>query len=84
MAPTPLYQLLTQKDDSLLIVSDAGADEDKDYGSFGWVLGTDQEILWGCRGIARGYPMHSYRTEWYGRISLLLFPTHYLQYLEVQ
>jgi hypothetical protein len=44
---------LTQKEYSLLIISDGGADEDKDYSSFGWVLGTDQEILWGCKGTAQ-------------------------------
>jgi hypothetical protein len=40
---TPLYQLLLQKDATLLAVSDIGAVND--YGSFGWVLGTD----WECK-----------------------------------
>jgi hypothetical protein len=55
-----------------------------DHGSFGWVLGTDQEVLWEYKGIARGYPMNSYRAEGYGRISLLSFLTHYVRYLEIQ
>jgi hypothetical protein len=33
-------------------------------------------ILWECKGIARGYPMQSYRVDGYGRPSLLLFPKH--------
>jgi hypothetical protein len=37
----PLHELLTQNNNTLLAVSDGGADEDKSYGSFGWVLGTD-------------------------------------------
>jgi hypothetical protein len=41
---TPLNQLLLQKDAcSLLAVRDLGAFNP--YGSFGWVLGTDQEVL---------------------------------------
>jgi hypothetical protein len=35
-------------------------------------------------GIARGYPMQSYRAEEYSRLSLLSFLTHYLLYLELQ
>jgi hypothetical protein len=46
-----------------------------------WVHGTDYEGLCECKGIARAYPVHSYRAEGYGRISLLLFVTHYLRYL---
>jgi hypothetical protein len=45
-------------------------------------LGTDLEILWECRGIARGCPVQSYRAEGYGRLSLLSFLIHYLLYLE--
>jgi hypothetical protein len=71
-----LYELLTQKHTTLLAVSDGG--EPKSYGSFGWVLGTDQEILWVCKGIARGYPAQSYRAEGlvalHTFVSCLLFP----------
>jgi hypothetical protein len=79
---TPLYELVQQKEIKLLIVSDGGAYEE--YGSFGWVLATDTEILWECKGIARGYPMSSYRSEGYGRLSLLLFLQHYFSYLDIQ
>jgi hypothetical protein len=41
-----LYEPLSQKHTTLLAVSDGGADEPKNYCSFGCVLGTDQEILW--------------------------------------
>jgi hypothetical protein len=64
---TSLYQLLLQKDATLLVVSDGGVINDD--GSFGWVLGTDQEVLWECKGIARGYSMHSYRAEGYGLLT---------------
>jgi hypothetical protein len=33
----PLYELLIQKNTTVLIISDGGADEDKGYVSFGWV-----------------------------------------------
>jgi hypothetical protein len=56
-----LYEVLTQKYPTLLAVSDGGGDKPKSYGSFGWVLGTDQEILWEWKGIARSYPMQFYR-----------------------
>jgi hypothetical protein len=45
-----LYELLTQKHTTLLDISDGGGDVPKSYGSFGWVLGTDQEILRECQG----------------------------------
>jgi hypothetical protein len=55
---TPRYSIETvAATKGLLVVSDGGAIND--YGSFGWVLGTDQEVVWECKGIARGYPMHS-------------------------
>jgi hypothetical protein len=79
-----LYELLTQKHTTLLAVSDGGADKPKIYGLFGWVLGADRELLGECKGIARGYPMQSYRVEGYGRCSLLSFLTHVLLYLETQ
>jgi hypothetical protein len=69
---------------TLLAFSDGGADVPRKYGSFGWVLGTDQEILWEFKDIARGYPMQPYRAEGYGRLSLLSFLAHYLLYLEIQ
>jgi hypothetical protein len=61
-----LYELLNQKHLTLLAISDGDADVPKNYGSCGWVLGTEHEILWECKGIVRGYPMQSYRAEGYG------------------
>jgi hypothetical protein len=70
----PLYELLTLQHATQLAVSDGGAD-------VLWLLrlgtSTEHEILWDCKGIARGYPMQSYRVEGYGRLSLLSFLTHY-------
>jgi hypothetical protein len=51
---------------------------------FHGVLGAEHEILRECKGIARGYPMQSYRTGGCGRLSLLSFLTHYILYLEIQ
>jgi hypothetical protein len=42
-----LYELLTQRHTTLLAISDGGADKPKNYGSFGWVLGADRELLCG-------------------------------------
>jgi hypothetical protein len=42
---------------TLLAVSDGGADVPRNYGSFGWALGIELEILWECKGTARGYRM---------------------------
>jgi hypothetical protein len=36
---------MTQKHATVLAVSDYGADEPECYGSIGWVVGTDQELL---------------------------------------
>jgi hypothetical protein len=80
----PLYELLNQTRTPLLAVCDSGADVPNNYGSFGWVLGTNHEILWECKGITRGNPMQSYRAEGYDRISLLSFLTHYMLYLDIQ
>jgi hypothetical protein len=55
-----------------------------EYGSFGWVIGTNDEVIWECEGTARGYPMQSYRAEGYGRMSLLLFLTHYIRYYNIK
>jgi hypothetical protein len=66
-----LYQLLLQKDAKLLVVSEGCAIYD--YGSFGWILGTAHKVLWGYKGIARGYVMYSFRAKGYGCISLTSF-----------
>jgi hypothetical protein len=60
-----LYELLNQKRTALPAVSDGGADVPNNYGSFGWVLGANHEILWEGKGIARCYPIQSYRAEGY-------------------
>jgi hypothetical protein len=72
-----LYEVLTPKHITLMAVSDGGADAPKHYGSFGWVLDTDQKILWECKGIVRGFPMKFYSAAGYGRLSLLSFLAHY-------
>jgi hypothetical protein len=63
------------------VVSDGGAIKDCLF--LLGIIGSDYEVLWECKGIARGYPMHSYRAKGYCRISLLLLLTYYLRYLGI-
>jgi hypothetical protein len=77
-----LYELLQQSNVKVLIASDIGHKDD--YGSIGWVIGTKHEIIWDCEGVARGYPLQSYRAEGYGRMSLLLFLTHYIRFYNIK
>jgi hypothetical protein len=72
-----LYELLQQRNVNILVARDGGKKDD--FGSFGWVIGTKDEVIWDCEGTARGYPMQSYRAEGYGRMSLLLFLKHYIR-----
>jgi hypothetical protein len=46
-----LYELLKQKNAKILVASDGGHKDD--YGSFGWVIGTKDEVIWDCEGVAR-------------------------------
>jgi hypothetical protein len=77
-----LYELLKQRNVNILVASDGGKKDD--FGSFGWVIGTKDEVIWDCEGTARGYPMQSYRAEGYGRMSLLLFLKHYIRYYNIK
>jgi hypothetical protein len=79
---TPLNQLLQQRNVNILVASDGG--HKTDYGSFGWVIGTKDEVIWDCQGTARGYPMQSYRAKGCGHMPLLLFLTHYIHYYDIQ
>ena len=60
---TKLWAALTSKS-LLFVVSDGG--NAKDMGSFGWTIATDLEALAQGKGVARGYPMQSFRAEGYG------------------
>jgi hypothetical protein len=77
-----LYELLQQKNVIILVGSDGGHKDD--CSSFGWVIGTKDAVIWDCEGVARGYPMQSYRAEGYGRMSLLLFLTHYIRFYNIR
>jgi hypothetical protein len=77
-----LYEVLHKRNVNILVASDGGHVDA--YGSFGWLIGKQAEIIWDCQGIARGYPMQSYRAEGYGRMSLLLFLNHYIHYHGIQ
>jgi hypothetical protein len=76
------YELLQQKNTNILLASDGGH---KDvYGSFGWVVGTKDEVIWDHEGVARGYPIQSYRAKSYGRMSLVLFLPHYIRFYNIK
>ena len=77
-----MYELLQQSNVEIVVASVGGHKDD--YGSLGWVIGTKDEVIWDCEGVARGYPMQSYRAEGYGRMSLLLFLTHYIRFYNIK
>jgi hypothetical protein len=51
-----LYELLQQKNVNILVGSDGGHKKD-DWSSFGCLIGTKNEVIWDCEGVARGYPV---------------------------
>jgi hypothetical protein len=67
----PLWDILQDERCELVTVSD-GSHQGK-RGSFGWVMAADDQIVWECRGRARGNPMTSYRAEAYGKVAWLVF-----------
>jgi hypothetical protein len=56
-----------------MAASNGGAIPELHMGSFGWVMATDDEVLWECKGPVRGVPSQSFRSEGYGPLSLFLF-----------
>lgn len=64
---TGLSAVLIDQSTSITVVSNSGyADE---FGSFGWVISTEEEILWEGTGIARGTPMTAFRAEANGHLT---------------
>jgi hypothetical protein len=53
------HELLQQENVNILVANDGGHKDD--YGSFGWVIGTETEIIWDCQGVAR--LLQSHRAE---------------------
>jgi hypothetical protein len=45
----------------------------KHVGSLGWVIATDQQILWECTGSAFGWHANSFRSEGLSHLSLFVF-----------
>ena len=68
---TGLCSALINESTILFAVSDGG--NVGPFGSFGWVVGTTDEIMWEGAGVARGSPMTSYRAEAYGYLALTCF-----------
>ena len=77
-----LWEALSDKKEKLYIVSDGSCKEE--HGTFGWVIGTDTEILWTGAGRASGEPMSSHRAEAYGMLSWTCFLGRYLEYFNIE
>jgi hypothetical protein len=75
-----LYELLQQRNVNILAASDGGQKDD--YGSFGWVVERTTKS-YGTAKVPRGLT-NAYRAEGYGRMSLLLFLTHYIRYHNIK
>ena len=61
-----------QKPNSLVTFVNDGGHVDN-YGSFGWVIVTDDHLLIDCQGTALGTPMSSNRAEAIGKLSWIVF-----------
>ena len=66
----------------LFIVSDGG--QIGELGSYGWTIGTQEEILWEGTGPARGQPMTSQRAEAYGKLAWTCFIIQYSQFMGIE
>ena len=77
-----LWQELIDALATIILVSDGGCADP--YWSFGWVIATENEILWEGTGVARGQPMTSHRAEAYGKLSWITFLIHYAQFLGIE
>ena len=75
---TTLAKVLSQNG-KIMLVSDGGAKPPR--GSFGWAISTRHKVLWQGRGVARGVPMDSHRSEGLGRVAGLLFLNRYCEYI---
>ena len=77
-----LSAVLQDENAKVMAVSDGG--QIGDIGTFGWVIGTESEILWEGQGAACGQPMTSHRAEAYGKLAWLCFLKHYIIFLNLQ
>jgi hypothetical protein len=66
----------------LLLVTDGGAAHN--HGSFGWVIGTLETELWKCKGPAHGLPIHSFRAESVGVLSITWFLDRFCEFYEIK
>jgi hypothetical protein len=66
----------------LIIVTDGGAVTNQ--GSFGWVIGTLDRVLWKCKGPAHGLPIHSFRAESVGVLSVLWFLDRFCEFYNIK
>jgi hypothetical protein len=64
-----LYEVLQQTNVNILVASDGGH---------------RMTTALYCEGVARDYPVQSYRAEGYGRMSVLLLLTHYIRYYNIK
>ena len=77
----PLYIALQQRG-TIYMVSDGGALGV--HGSYGIVIGTDDDTLCEGKGTARGGPMQSFRAEGYGNLAGLSFLKRHIECYGIQ
>jgi hypothetical protein len=76
-----LHELLQQENVNILVANDGGHKDD--YGSFGWVIGTETEIIWDCQRRCTRLP-NAVSPRGRIRMSVLLFLTHYIRYYGIK
>jgi hypothetical protein len=56
----------------------------KHVGSLGWVIATEDEILWDCTGSAIGWHANSFRSEALGHLSILVFLQCFIDFHQIE
>ena len=65
----------------LTLASDGGVRNEE--GAYSWVLDADGVIIAANRGMARGHPMQSFRSEAYGTLAALSFLRRYCEFQSI-
>ena len=77
---TDFHTALLQND-KLYVVSDGGAIPKK--GSFGWVIGTESEVISQGKGHITGSSIYSFRSEGGGRLAVFCYITRFIMFFGI-
>jgi hypothetical protein len=80
-ASTIALQACLSRGVPLYLCSDGGAL--KHVGSIGWVIATEDEVLWDCTGFAFGWFANSFRSEGLSHLSMFVFLQRFILYYKV-